>query len=92
MKTDEKFWKLQKQGLYINGVKIIHKQPKQLLKSDLKTSIMQAYKDGYLGLEDDFTTLDENGCVGSLDEKELTNYIKEYTTDIKDLYKKVLTF
>lgn len=87
MQTDEKFWTLQREGIYLNGVKVIKKQPIQLLGSDLKVNIMQSYNDGCLGLEDDFTTVDENGCVGSLDQRELDNYIKEYTTDINAIYR-----
>lgn len=87
MKTSEKFWLLQKRGLYVNGIKVIQKQPIQLLDSDLKTNIMQAYNDGCIGLEDDFTTVDENSCVGSLDQRELDSYILEYTTDINAIYK-----
>lgn len=86
METDEKFWVLQKRGVYLNGIKILQKQPIQLLGGDLKTNIMQAYNDGCLGLEDNYTTIDENGCVGSLDDHELINYIKEYTVDINTLY------
>lgn len=86
MKTDEKFWKLQNEGIYLNGIKVLQKQPIQLLEGRLKTSIMQSYNNGCIGLEDDFTTVDENGCVGSLGEKELINYIKEYTVDINNLY------
>ena len=86
MKTDEKFWKLQRGGVYLNGIRILQKQPIQLLGGDLKTNIMQAYNNGCIGLEDDYTTIDENGYIGSLDERELINYIKEYTTDIDMLY------
>ena len=87
MKTSEKFWLLQKSGVYVNGVKVIQKQPNQLLWSDLKANIIQAYNNGYLGLEDDYTTVDENGYVGSLDQNKLDNYIMEYKTDINDKYK-----
>ncbi len=71
----------------MNGIKVIPKQPIQLLDSNLKSNIMQAYNGGYIGLEDDYTTVDENNCVGSLDQRELDNYILEYTTDINAIYK-----